>query len=191
VWLRQTLGIKESDVLCIYSGRFEQEKNPLALARAVEHLRKHGQPYRAVFVGTGAQYSMIKGRDGCLIHPFVPWVELPMFYRAADIGVWPRQESLSMLDAAASGLPLLVSDRVKARERIEGNGLTFKEDDVADLATALLTLREAGVRRTLGEYGCEKMRRDFSWTTIAKRRLSDYKAAVANWKQSQDEPMNN
>jgi glycosyltransferase involved in cell wall biosynthesis len=183
VWLRQALGIKGSDILCIYTGRLEQEKNPLALARAVEHLRRRGQPYRALFVGTGFQYSMIKECDGCLTHSFVPWAELPMFYRAADIGVWPRQESLSMLDAAASGLPLLLSDRVKARERIEGNGLTFREDDDGDLAAALLTLKDEGVRRAMGKRGAEKMRCNFSWTTIAQRRLRDYKAAVGNWKR--------
>ena len=41
----------------------------------------------------------------------VPVRKLGGFFRAADIGVWPTQESTSMLDAAACALPALRASR--------------------------------------------------------------------------------
>ena len=58
------------------------------------------------------------------VNPFIALSELPRFFRSADIGIWPTQEFMSMLDAAACGLPIVVNDTLKAVERIEGNGLT-------------------------------------------------------------------
>ena len=46
--------------------------------------------------------------------------QLSAHYRAADIGIWPRQESMSMIDAASSGVPLIVSDKIGEPERVEG-----------------------------------------------------------------------
>ncbi len=183
--LRRSLGFAPTDIVCIYTGRFEQGKNPLCLARAIDALRAQGEPYRAVFIGTGPQQAEIAQCSGCSTHPFMAWGDLPPYYRAADIGVWPRQESLSMLDAVAAGLPIVLSDHVKARERIDGNGLTYKEDDSADMMLALLKLKDEGLRRTFGAHGCQKMRDNYSWLMIAQRRLNDYEAALKHGKPSQ------
>lgn len=177
--VRERLGFTPSEIVCIYTGRFAEDKNPLALARAIERLAGTGMPYRGLFVGHGAQAEAIKAMRGCVVHPFVPVEELPSFYRASDIGVWPTQESTSMLDAAACGLPLIVNDTLIAVERIEGNGITYRLNDVDDLIRALLALRDSGARRNLGEVGARRMVEEFSWTILAKRRLDDFEAALA------------
>ena len=83
-----------------------------------------------------------------------------------------------MLDAAASGLPVVVSDKLVAIERVAGNGLQYREGDADDLARQLLTLQESALRTQLGECGADKIARKFSWMSIAKRRLGDYQAAM-------------
>ena len=105
--------------------------------------------------------------------------QLGRFYRSAEIAVFPTQESMSMLDAAACGLPIIVNDTLRATERIDGNGLTYKLNDVDDLVRALRTLREAAARNVLGLSGARKMKTDYSWTEIARRRVADYDAALA------------
>jgi glycosyltransferase involved in cell wall biosynthesis len=92
--------------------------------------------------------------------------------------VWPKQESTSELDAAACGLPLILSDRVQVRERIEGNGLTYKEGDVSNLAEQIATLADLNLRQRLGDRGRKKMQEQFSWDRIARERLQDYEAAL-------------
>jgi len=111
------------------------------------------------------------------VQPFVPVRDLPPFYWAADIGVWPTQESTSQLDAAACGLPLILSNRIEVLERVDGNGFTYEEGDAADLACRIEALRDPMRRARMGAIGCAKVRDRFSWELIAQRRLADYHAA--------------
>lgn len=175
---RKKLGFSESDIICIYTGRFTIDKNPLCLAQAIARLASKGTSFRGLFVGGGPQEDEIRACSGCVVHPFVPFQELPAIFRAVDIGVWPRQESTSMLDAAASGIPIIISDKVLAVERVQGNGVTYKENDTEDLMRALESLRDADRRNRLGKVGAEKMRREYSWLAIARRRIEDYAAAL-------------
>jgi glycosyltransferase involved in cell wall biosynthesis len=176
--LRGRLGFGESEIVCIYTGRFSADKTPLLLARAIARLRGRGESYAGLFVGNGEQVGEIQRCEGCVTHPFVRVQELGALYRAADIGVWPAQESLSMLDAAASGLPVVGNDTMTARERLDGNGMTYRLNDQTDLVRALLGLRGAETRRAMGELGARKMAEEFSWESIARRRMRDYEAAL-------------
>ena len=83
-----------------------------------------------------------------------------------------------MLDATACGLPLIVNDTMQAVERIEGNGITYRLNDLDDLVRALRDLRDPGVRAKLGRHGAERMRERFSWGVLARQRLRDYAEAL-------------
>jgi glycosyltransferase involved in cell wall biosynthesis len=176
--LRRRLGFSDNEIVCVYSGRFSEDKNPLLLAKAINHLAKNGEPFRGLFVGNGAQRLKIESCFGCVVHPFVPVQSLAGFFQAADVGVWPTQESISMLDAAACGLPIIANDTMAATERIDGNGLTYKLNDLEDLVRVLRVLRDPQIRRRLGACGARKMREDFSWEIIARQRLRDYQIAL-------------
>jgi glycosyltransferase involved in cell wall biosynthesis len=175
--LRAELGFAESDVVCIYTGQFSDAKNPKVLARAITMLRAGGARVRGLFIGNGTQNRDLGECDGCVVLPFRPHRELPAYYRASEIGVWPTQESMSMLDAAACGLPIIVNDTLLAKERIDGNGLTYRLNDAADLAETIKSLADPATRRELGEVGASRMIRLFSWVNIAKARLADYESA--------------
>jgi glycosyltransferase involved in cell wall biosynthesis len=181
--LRSQLGFADEEIVCIYTGRFSEAKNPLVLARAIDELSQKGEPYRGLFVGNGIQADAIARQRGCSLHPFVDFEELARYFRAADIGVWPTQESMSMLDAAACGLPIVVNDTLQARERIEGNGLLYRLGDHVDLARVLLSLRAAERRREMGQNGAAKMRREFGWDSVARLRLRGYEAALGRTAQ--------
>ena len=103
--------------------------------------------------------------------------ELAKYYRAVDIGVWPKQESTSVLDATSCGLPVIISDKVLAIERKEGNGLTYIENDSDDMKKVLLMLESKEYRNELGKLGVAKIFNNQRWLDIAKRRLLDYKLA--------------
>jgi glycosyltransferase involved in cell wall biosynthesis len=83
-----------------------------------------------------------------------------------------------MLDAAASGLPIVVSNRIQARERFDGNGLTYNENDQQDLIHTLKKLEDAVERLRLGQTGAEKMSQQFSWSVVARRTLNDFEQAL-------------
>ena len=137
-----------------------------------------GMAVRGLFIGNGPQSETIAACEGCTLLPFRPHRELPPYYRAAEIGVWPTQESMSMLDAAACALPIIVNDTLIARERIEGNGITYRLNDADDLAEKIRWLSDPDRRRALGSTGARRMIELFSWGAIAQRRLADYEAAA-------------
>lgn len=178
--LRAKLGVKPLEIVCIYTGRLTEDKNPLCLAKAINVLAEKGRPFRGLFVGNGTEnhVSSIRQCRGCVVHSFVPAAELPKFYWSSDIGVWPRQESTSQLDAAACGLPLVLSNRIEVLERVQGNGILYDEDDHLDLAEKLSSLEDSSVRRSMGLAGAEKVFRKFSWKNIALNRVTDYEQAL-------------
>lgn len=176
--LRKDLGFAPEDIVCVYSGKMTEEKNALIVAQAVNRIRKMGIPYSALFIGNGVQQERIRNLEHCRVLDFMHFSKLGAYYRASEIGVWPTNESTSMLDAAACGIPLIISDGVIYREHIDGNGLVYHMNDLDDLISKLLELRSPEVRRRLGSYGAEKMVRDFSWEAVARKRLNDYRDAL-------------
>jgi glycosyltransferase involved in cell wall biosynthesis len=177
--LRQQLGFSPVEIVCIYTGRFSMDKNPLCLAKAIDSLVTQGEPFRGLFVGSGSQADVdaIRSCKGCVVHPFVPTRELPPYYWASDIGVWPKQESTSQLDAVGCGLPLILSNRVEVLERVEGNGLLYEENDSSDLALQLHRLSDPKIRQRMGAWGVKKIQEHYTWTRIASQRLEDYATA--------------
>lgn len=178
--LRHSLGFAADDVVCIYTGRFSKDKNPLCLAHAIGKLVAKGEVFRGLFVGSGPleDVEAIRKVQGCVVHPFVPTRDLPSYYWAADIGVWPKQESTSQLDAAACGLPLILSNKIKVSERVEGSGLLYEEDNSDDLAHQIRQLSSSETRQRMGEIGMQKIKNHYSWVKIARQRLQDYEAAL-------------
>lgn len=176
--LRHQLGVANDELMCLYTGRLTDVKMGLVLAQAVAALRAQGHRYRAVFFGAGPQEDDIRTVEGSIVHPFVPYRQLPDVYRAADIAVWPAEITTSTLDGAACGIPIVVNDQILAEERYEGNGLTYRLGDVEDLQAVLLRLKDPALRQTLGAEGARKMREQFSWDALAQERLDDYLASL-------------
>ena len=180
VLLRKKLGFLDDDIVCVYTGRFTDDKGPIILADAVEYLSLKGHRVKGLFIGGGGSViqDKIMQSSGCMVLPFLPVLELANYYRAADIGVWPKQESTSQLDAMACGIPIIVSDQVEVMERVTGNGLIYRECDSINLAENILKLTDKVLRSNLGFVGNNKIKEHFSWERIATSRLMDFKIAV-------------
>lgn len=160
--------LKENEFVCIYSGRFSEDKNPLVLARAIAICRNEGLDISGIFVGDGVQKQLIAETPGCKIHPFVNQEKLARFYGMADVGVWPRQESTSMLDCLSCGTPVILNNTIKAIERVEGNGELFELDNIQDLVKKIKALYEnPEIKKQYGTYGRSKILTNFSWNKYA------------------------
>lgn len=178
--LRRSLGFKDDEIVCVYTGKLTEEKNALILAKAVERLHSSGKPYKCLFIGEGPQKKIIQAVPGSVTLDFMNYRNLPPYYRIADIAVWPTNESISMLDAAACGVPLIVSDGIVYRDHVDGNGLVYHMNDLQDLIRVLLLLESKEERQRLGEFGAKKMRDHFGMELVAKQRFQDYECALAN-----------
>jgi glycosyltransferase involved in cell wall biosynthesis len=176
--IRASIGLGPRDIVCIYTGKMTNKKNALILAQAVSRLRGMGKPYSAVFVGNGEQKGQIGSMPYSRVLDFMHFSKLAAYFRASDIGVWTGDESTSQLDAAACGVPIVISDAVFYREHVDGNGLVFRYGDVDDLVLKLRELEPFEIRNRLGQLGAEKMKQGFSWDSVARRRLAHYEAAL-------------
>ena len=176
--LRRQLGCSADDIVCIYTGRFTKDKNPLALAQAIDGLSRTEARYRAIFIGDGDQKSAIVACRNTTVLPFMRHAHLAPYYRAADVAVWPRQESISMMDAASSGVPMIVSNRIGEPGRVAGSGRMYEENDVADLAAVIRSLESAEVRRAYGATARRKAVEEFSWSRFARTVEADFVASL-------------
>lgn len=179
--MREAAGYGATDIVCVYTGRFSKDKNPLVLAQAIDGLVVSGEKrFHGLFVGEGEQRQAILQCGQSQIRSFARHIDLAKLYRMADIAIWPRQESMSMLDAAACGLPLIVSADIGENERVAGNGCVYRENDAADLGRAIVSLVSAEERASLAAVGRKKMREHFSWTNIAQSIVADYAQAIGS-----------
>lgn len=165
--IRGYLGLKENDILCIYTGRFTKDKDPLILAKAVDMLYNEGYNFFSLFIGHGTQKTEIQNHNNAITLDFMRHIDLADYYRASDVGVWPKQESMSMLDAASSGLPLIVTDHIGELNRVEGNGYVYEEGSIDDLVKKLLYFSDKVLRDNMGRNGSHKMRENYSWINVA------------------------
>jgi glycosyltransferase involved in cell wall biosynthesis len=176
--LRRSLGFGDDDIVCVYTGRFSQDKNPLLLAKAIQALSATDLRFKGLFIGDGEQKGDIVACRNSSVLSFMRHADLAAHYRACDIAVWPSQESMSMLDAAASGLPLVASDTMGEAQRVSGNGRHYREASVESMQETLQSLADPEVRQLLGSTGRRKMVDGFSWTRFAQSVQADYYEAV-------------
>jgi glycosyltransferase involved in cell wall biosynthesis len=184
--LRNSLAIHTDETVCVFSGKITEEKSPQVLAQAIQILRAKGKKYTAIFIGSGELKDKIKEYDFCRVIDFVPSQELAAYYRAADIAVWPRSVTTSMLDAAACGLPVIVSDQVAAYTIYNQNEVNYQTqpnilaekystNNAEALANELLKLQDSGFRKEIGTIVYQRVEQYSSWKAIANKRLIDYR----------------
>jgi len=163
--LRRTHGLPECYFLACT--RFLARKNVDGLLRAYHWYRSlcDGAPWGLIVLGSGEEESRLRRLEGDLgiegVHwpGFVQYDELPVYYGLASGFVHPaKQEAWGLVvnEAAASGLPLLVSQTVGARyELVEdgSNGFLFDPNDVDEMAQVMLELSGMDVqsRRRMGQ----------------------------------------
>ena len=115
-------------------------------------------------------------------------------YQQAHIFVLPSQSegmSIALLEAMASGLPVIVTDTGGTDELVtEGvNGMVVPWADRAALTKALLVLiDDAKLRHRMGTSSREKSAQ-FSWAEISRQYLSMMQEIVASGQTSRTKPV--
>jgi glycosyltransferase involved in cell wall biosynthesis len=135
-------------------GRLMPEKGMDVLVRAFRLAFPHGdEPVRLVILGIGAQEQELRRlADGdARIAIIGPQPEIAHFYRAFDTYVSASRFEpfgLTILEAMAAGLPMVVTRTDGPREFVADERVTWVEpDDEAGLAGALVAACERGPQR--------------------------------------------
>ncbi len=175
--VRKQLRVSSDDVLVVDTGKIVPVKGPHILVTAAISLLKRHPAVKVLLVGNGPQPYVESIRqeirqagadDRFIWNDAVSNAELARFYSAADVGVWPREASLSMIEAMSCSLPVIISDASEITERIQyDNGFTYRGDDPASLSVQMERLLEPGLRKMMGANGRKLVEEKLSWKSIA------------------------
>jgi glycosyltransferase involved in cell wall biosynthesis len=189
VRLRAELGLAASDVLVLYVGRLAWEKNLDALLSAFAQVRQqfeneHGPKLKLVFVGDGPLLNDLRHRAGpdVVLPGPKSGEDLARWYASADIFAFPsRSETFGnvILEAQASGLPVLAFRYPATEERIQHgrDGLLLTDDGELTVALAALCTNPSA-RRSLQVAARETARRQ-AWEPIFDHLEAEYATLVA------------
>ena len=176
----------------LFLGRQERRKGLPYLLRAYAKLKAESPDIRLIVVGPDGgmraaceRFIEHHGLEDVVFTGYVPYEDLPRYYRTADIFCAPNtgQESFGivLLEAMAAGVPIVAS-------RIEGfsnlvddgrEGLLSPPQDSEALALALSRLlSDAELRREMGERGGEKAL-NYGWDRVSQQVLAYYEQVAA------------
>jgi glycosyltransferase involved in cell wall biosynthesis len=188
VSFRHRLGAHDDDLVVIYTGKVIEPKGPHVLIDAALQLLDTGLKLHVVCIGdrdveyfrTLQSRVLVAGHSGRFhFLDSLPHEELARAYAGADVGVWPRQESIAILEAMSSGLPVVVASGSGYSELVEQNGgLLFTADDPESLGGALLRLAAPGTRRIVGAEARAFVAGQLSWDSSAQRYLQLYASVL-------------
>jgi len=103
----------------------------------------------------------------------VPYEEMPSVYRESDLFVLPsRTEGVprTVLEALASGIPVVTSDLPQLATFIPEVGATAPSGDIEAFARAIVELlRDGALRTRLGARAREVVTADWEWTATVER----------------------
>jgi len=163
--LRGRLGLRTDRPLILSVGRLSPEKRIDVLLDAAARLTCEAQ---VVIAGSGPQEAELRAMADRLgltqrvaFLGLVPDRELPSLYRLADIFAIASEaelQSLTTMDAMATGLPVVAADAYALAELVRhgSNGFLFRRGRAAEMAAYLDVLtRDPAMRRRMAGTGSQ------------------------------------
>jgi glycosyltransferase involved in cell wall biosynthesis len=155
----EKFGATNGQVRLLYVGRVSREKDLDLLAEAYRRLRNEGLSIQLFIVGHGPYTEALhESLPEAFFTGYLSGKDLAAAYASADIFVFPSTTDTFgnvIIEAQASGVPVVVSDSGGPKELVENNqtGLITKSHDVNDLTRAIRELAlDSNRRRSMGNH---------------------------------------
>ncbi|MGP8321376.1 MAG: glycosyltransferase family 4 protein [Methanosarcinaceae archaeon] len=166
----------------LFVGRLSKQKNiPMLLSTLKLIQDKYDLTLH--IVGDGEERlairSMIKKEKlrNVVLHGRVSDMKLKKLYQSSDIFILTsHQESFGivLIEAMASGLPVVASDIIGVRNVVEDSGLLVKPTSENFASAIIKLIEDDGLRRNLIRKGKEKVK-DYDWGEIIEEVIGAYK----------------
>jgi glycosyltransferase involved in cell wall biosynthesis len=147
---RNKLGIYDSDILFLFAGKLEFQKNPFLLLEAFNSLTSSN--IKLLIVGNGPLEEKLKkvsqNNKRVIFLDFQNQQIMPIIYRLGDVMILPSISEtwgLSVNEAMACGRPVIVSDACGCEKDLIIHGITgysFKSGNVFDLVKCMSLLSD-------------------------------------------------
>jgi glycosyltransferase involved in cell wall biosynthesis len=173
----------------LYVGRLQARKNLVRLVNAYAKIRAAGFPHKLVLAGpqdgcslpVKSRISELKLDCDVLLPGYVAQDDLPAFYSAADIFVYPSVYEgfgLPLVEAMACGTAVIAS-RSSSLAEVAGDAALLVDalDEQSILDSLRRLLLETDVRLRLGRAGLKRCR-DFSFEIAARQTIEVYERVI-------------
>lgn len=180
----------------LFVSRWETYKGLPILLQSFENLAKDYPDLGLVICGkpdkqnpeVAAQVEASKGRGLKVITPgFIPDEDLAPLYSAATVFVhpsWYEGFGIMILEAFASGVPVVTSDVSSLPEVVGGAGLLVDPRSSKDIAVKIrMILDEPELAESLMKKGLERVKQ-YSWRKMAEETLAVYRQVLVGQKKS-------
>ncbi len=180
--LKADKGANGGKAICMgYLGRLSSEKNLVAMIKAMKVLMQQSQLDNIYLkiAGTGPAYERLKRLedDRIMILGYVD--DAASFYRSLDVFILPSKleaQPIALLEAMASGLPIIATNVGDNKYFIQGNGILCGTS-VSAIKAAIEEMLSAD-RAKMGEESRRIVEKGYTWDKIAERTLEVYKTIV-------------
>lgn len=174
---------RREPLIFLCSGRLIERKGQHHLLQAADLLNRRGytRQFRIVLVGTGDNEQQL--RDQCArltlqntvtFTGFMTREDMPRLYTEADVFVLPSYNegmSIALLEALASGLPVVVTETGGTAELVKDNGFIVPWADPVTLADVLERfLRQPALCQQMGARS-HAIAKGFSWQATVQAYL--------------------
>lgn len=174
---RRELGIPESVVLFLYAGRLTKAKGIDFILKAFRQVNSSINNVWLLLVGDLLEpeiFENLESRNNIIIKERVPVSQLPIFYWLADFGIWPKEGSTSIMDAIASGLPVILRSGITEPERRAHPSMTFEDGNWQSLATVMQYAAEHISSESREEFQATGRGLIKGWDSLATDRILDF-----------------
>ncbi|MFB0564775.1 MAG: glycosyltransferase family 4 protein [Candidatus Aminicenantaceae bacterium] len=183
--IRERFSLPSSFILFV--GAIEPRKNLLNLIEALKIIHTKYEKIALVIVGRKGQAykDLVKKVKQSELEPWVriegylPDKEVRIFYRLASVLAFPSLHEgfgLPLLEAMASGLPVVTSRSSAIPEIAQDATLYFHPEEPEDIADkAILVLKDEDLRQDIQAKG-KKRALDFNWRVTATETLRFYES---------------
>jgi len=183
--VRNMLGLPAEDIVAVYSGKIIQKKELHVLVEAIAPLIRQNRNVKLLIVGKGESIYTKYLKDLCLnlkisndviFHPWVHRTRLGDIYSASDIAVWPGGPSISIVEAASVGLPIILKRSATTKYTLQyHNGFTFKQGNISELRECLrILIYNEKMRKEMGRKSRLLVEQKLNWRAIALQYLDAY-----------------
>jgi glycosyltransferase involved in cell wall biosynthesis len=171
--VREEWRISDSTLALLFVGELAEHKQPLQLTEAIRCARGRGADVEGLLVGEGRLRRDLENATDGAISLLGERDDVGTLQSAADAFVLPSLHeglSLALLEAMASGLPVIASEIPSNREVVGEAGILVPPGDASALCEAIVQLAadhelrsrlgEAARRRVADRFSLERMLRE-------------------------------
>jgi len=180
--MRRMLGFTERDVVLVFTGKIQENKGVHLIIESMACLAKEGiTNLKLLIVGNGPLsyineindlIQAVGLKDKVVTIEFADKETLNRYFNAANIAVYPREVTISHMEAMAVGLPIIIEDLPGIKHRIENkNGFAVKTQ--AELTEAIrLLCDDPTLLKKMGANSLKAINDHLDWRLINNKFLS-------------------